>query len=152
MSKTLAYCILYLIHHPEIQEKSQKEIDDAIDGNDDIITVETRDKIPFTEAVVLEAQRLGSVLPIAPPRIITKQLEIGGYTIKPGTQVQVNLYSLHRSQEHWKEPERFNPERFIDSNGHLCPDEWLQPFGYGKYIEHGCVLKIPFTTVDFQSI
>jgi len=93
--------------------------------------------MPWTEAAVLETQRLSSVLPIAPPRVAERDLHIGGYTLRKGAQVQINLYSLHRDPAHWgQNAEEFRPERFLRDDGHggvhTVADEWLQPFGYGK--------------------
>ena len=37
-------------------------------------------------------------------------------------------------EEHWKDPENFDPTRFLSEDQNTIKyDEWLQPFGYGKY-------------------
>merc|ERR1711994_1006987 len=75
---------------------------------------------------------MGSALPIAPARINAKSdIQINGYVIPKGTPVQMNLYGLHHDKEHWKDPDNYRPDRFIE-NGTLKFDEWFQPFGYGK--------------------
>ncbi|XP_059093870.1 methyl farnesoate epoxidase-like [Tigriopus californicus] len=132
MSKTLAYAFLYMINHPDAQERARQEIESVL-GDREEVTLDDRPSLPFVEAIVMEVQRLSSVLPIAPPRIPTKDVWIGKHLIKNGTQVQINLYSLHRNETHWTDPEDFKPERFLDDHGQLkSHDEWLQPFGYGK--------------------
>nr|APH81378.1 cytochrome P450 CYP3038A1 [Tigriopus kingsejongensis] len=132
MSKTLAYAILFMVKYPEVQERARKEIQDAL-GSRDEVTLGDRAELPFIEAIVMEVQRLSSVLPIAPPRVPLKDVMIGDHMITQGTQVQINLYSLHRNQEHWGDPDSFRPDRFINpKTGAVEPDEWLQPFGYGK--------------------
>ena len=131
MSKTLAFAILFMLHNPDVQDKLRAEVDAL--GVDDF-DLSMRDRIPYTEAFLCEVQRLGSVLPICPPRLVKKDVNVGGYLIKSGTKVQVNLYGLHRDQGHWKDPYNFRPERFLSDERDFTPDDWLQPFGYGKYI------------------
>ena len=102
----------------------------------DVVTMDLRSKLPYTEATVSEIQRLASVLPIAPPRLATKDISLGGYNIPKGTPVQCNLYSIHRNPEVWPEPDEFRPERFLTTDGsEFKPNDWLQPFGYGASFE-----------------
>ena len=87
----------------------------------------------FTEAFIMEVQRLASVLPICPPRLVTSDINVCGYKLKKGVQVQMNLYALHRNEAHWgSDAGLFRPERFLDLDGRVKQDEWLQPFGYGN--------------------
>jgi cytochrome P450 len=56
--------------------------------------MDLKSRLPYTEAAVSEIQRLASVLPIAPPRLATKDINLHGYNIPKGTQVQCNLVSM----------------------------------------------------------
>ena len=50
-----------------------------------------------------------------------------------GQQVQMNLYAMHRHEQHWgADADKFRPHRFLDENHCVKHDEWLQPFGYGE--------------------
>ena len=41
---------------------------------------------------------------------------------------------MHHDPKHWKNPENFDPTRFLSEDQNTIKyDEWLQPFGYGKY-------------------
>jgi methyl farnesoate epoxidase/farnesoate epoxidase len=129
ISKTLSFCILYMLHYPKAQEHIRDEVN-AVGAKE--IDLHVRDQIPYTEAFIMEVQRLASVLPIAPPRLVTSEITIGGYTLRKGVQVQMNLYAMHCNKEHWGDPDVFRPERFLNEDGSIRPDEWFQPFGYGK--------------------
>lgn len=54
-----------------------------------------------------------------------------GYSVKAGTLIFINNYDLNMSPELWKEPEKFEPNRFI-SNGRLLKPEHFLPFGAGS--------------------
>jgi len=129
MSKTLAFGILFSTLHPQITKQVQDEISNA---GLDFVTLEDKHLLPYTEATVFEISRLASVLPIAPPRQTTGDIIVGEHLIPKGSLVQMNLYAMHRNSEHWTEPHKFRPERFLDSEGKFKQDEWVQPFGYGK--------------------
>jgi len=129
MSKTLAFGILYSTLHPHVAKQVYDEINNV---GLDFVTLDDKPNLPYTEATVLEISRLASVLPIAPPRQTTGDITVGGHVIPKGSLVQMNLYAMHRNSEHWVEPHKFRPERFLDSQGKFKQDEWVQPFGYGK--------------------
>ena len=45
--------------------------------------------MPYTEAFILEVQRLSSVLPICPPRMVTSEIKIGGYNLYKGHSIYI---------------------------------------------------------------
>lgn len=77
MSKTLAFAILFMIKYPEVQKKVRSEIDDFCQNELELVTLESKSSLPYTEATMLEIQRLASVLPISPPRLAKQDIDIG---------------------------------------------------------------------------
>lgn len=49
------------------------------------------------------------------------------------TVVWFDLWCLGHSTQYWKDPETFDPSRFIDENGQNSKYSFLQQFGAGKY-------------------
>lgn len=51
------------------------------------------------------------------------------------TQILSCCYSLHNSEEYWKNPEKFYPERFLEKDFKIDGDESMTflPFGAGEY-------------------
>ncbi len=56
--------------------------------------------------------------------------------IPQGTFVFPNLYGIMHNPDRFKDPECFNPERFVDRDNHgnmlYKPDEQVIPFSIGK--------------------
>ena len=62
-SNTLAWCLLRLIADPDMQQQIREEILEAC-GEHRLPTYSDRSRMPFTEAFLLEVQRLHTVLPL----------------------------------------------------------------------------------------
>merc|ERR1719193_632199 len=79
----------------------------------------------------MEIQRLGSIAPQAVPHRTTQDISINGHNIPKDTYVFYILYHILRDPDHWSQPERFNPERFIE-DGKIKKFDQFAPFGVGK--------------------
>jgi len=115
--------------NPDTQARVHAEIDDVL-GNDALPSMHHRIQLPFTEATILETQRLGDVVPLGVPHAVTEDVYFRDYFIPKGTMVIPNMYSVHMNPELWPEPEKFKPERFLDSDGNIDQKE-LIPFSVG---------------------
>jgi cytochrome P450 len=127
-STILTFAFLYLTRWPEVQAKVQAEIDRVV-GNC-APTLDDRQKMPYTEAVIHEILRY-SCLNYTVPHNTTEEVEIGGYTLPAGTAVYPNTWWIHNDPGYWSEPHLFNPDRFI-KDGHFVKDEHCIPFMIGK--------------------
>uniref|UniRef100_A0A914CGT4 Cytochrome P450 n=1 Tax=Acrobeloides nanus TaxID=290746 RepID=A0A914CGT4_9BILA len=83
---TLLWSIIYMIHHQDIQQKVQEELDQVI-GADRLITIEDKPYLPYTSAVTNEVQRCSNILPQNLARKTTRDVTIGGHQVKKGTAV-----------------------------------------------------------------
>ena len=88
-------------------------------------------RLPYTDACIMEIQRLGSIAPMAVPHRALQDIEIGKYRIPKDTFVFSVLYHIMRDPDYWEEPEVFKPERFL--NGfEVIKEERFIPFGVGN--------------------
>ena len=90
--------------------------------------------LPFTEACILEIQRLSDIIPLGAPHTVTEDVQFRGYFIPRGTVVLPNMYSVHMDPELWPEPEKFKPGRFLDKGKKVDKRE-LIPFSVGKILQ-----------------
>ncbi|XP_034032992.1 cytochrome P450 2D15-like [Thalassophryne amazonica] len=132
-SNTLLFALLYLMNHPEIQERCQQEIDMVLEGRDQV-TYEDRHKMPYTQAVIHEVQRIANIAPLSVVRRIRNDMELMGYSIPKGTLIIVNLSSVLFEEGQWKSTHEFNPENFLNEKGEFFKPEAFMPFSIGPRI------------------
>lgn len=132
-TNSVLWILLYMVLYPDIQDKVQKEID-AVIGLHRAPSMTDKGSLPFTEATIMEVQRLTVVVPLAIPHMTSMTTEFCGYTIPKGTVVIPNLWSVHRDPTVWDEPDNFIPARFLDQDGKLLRKECFMPFGIGRRV------------------
>uniref|UniRef100_A0A8C9CI25 Cytochrome P450 family 2 subfamily S member 1 n=1 Tax=Phocoena sinus TaxID=42100 RepID=A0A8C9CI25_PHOSS len=93
-----------------------------------------RARLPYTDAVLHEAQRLLALVPMGVPRTLVKTTRFRGYTLPQGTEVFPLLGSILHDPEVFKQPEEFNPGRFLDADGKFKKHEAFLPFSLGKRV------------------
>ncbi|XP_072044784.1 cytochrome P450 2U1-like [Amphiura filiformis] len=118
-----------MIAYPDIQSRVQYEIDSVVGRNS---LPRVNDKLPFTEATIMEVQRIASTVPMGVPHAAAADTTLRGYFIPKGTMILSNLWAIHHDQDTWDEPEKFKPERFLDSKGDVCYRNEYVPFSTGR--------------------
>ncbi|XP_038050791.1 cytochrome P450 2U1-like [Patiria miniata] len=126
----LTWAVLAALVHPQIQERIHQEIDSQVPTSRQI-TLQDKPNLPYTQAVLLETLRYGSVVP-AVMRATTQDTAISDYEVPEGTIVMLNYLYANFDPEVWEDPEEFKPERFLDDEGHLVEREELIPFSIGR--------------------
>ncbi|XP_076009184.1 cytochrome P450 2J6-like [Genypterus blacodes] len=132
-SITLLWALVFLINHPDIQEKVQAEIDRVI-GQNRLPTMADRIHLPYTDAVIHEIQRMGNIVPLNALRMATRDTTLGGYFIPKGTSLMPNLTSVLFDKTEWETPDTFNPGHFLDADGKFVKREAMMPFSAGKRV------------------
>ncbi|KAI1892062.1 hypothetical protein AGOR_G00150110 [Albula goreensis] len=132
-STTLLWAFLYMMKHPDIQEKVQAEIDRVV-GQSRQPTMADRANMPYTDAVIHEVQRIGNIVPLNVLRSTSEDTTLGGYFLPKGTLVIANLTSVLFDEKEWKSPNSFDPGRFLNKEGELVKIDAFLPFSAGKRI------------------
>lgn len=130
ISTTLQWSLLFMATHPEIQSQVQQEVMQVLGQRNPC--VKDMVDMPYTEAVILETMRHSCIFPFALPHRTTKNTILGGYFIPDKTLVFINMWSTTRDPTHFPDPERFDPQRFLDDGCLNAVMEHFLPFGAGR--------------------
>ncbi|XP_066932970.1 steroid 17-alpha-hydroxylase/17,20 lyase-like [Clytia hemisphaerica] len=128
----LLWTILYLLHNPDVHQKALEEIERVV-GTGRYPELQDRPSMPYMMSIVNESLRLTSG-PFTLPHTTTKATSVGGHNLKKGTPCLFNIWTAHRDEKYWENPNEFKPSRWLDEEGkfnqHLHPS--YLPFGLGK--------------------
>lgn len=128
---TAAWTLLELAKRPEHLKRVLKELDQHF-GVDGEVTFQSLREIPILENVVKEVLRLHPPL-IFLIRKVMKDFHFKGYTVKAGKYVCASPRVSHRIAEIFPEPEKFDPDRYLeDRQEDAQPFSWIA-FGGGKH-------------------
>nr|XP_027109162.1 cytochrome P450 71A1-like [Coffea arabica] len=129
---TVEWAISELLKKPELFKKATQELDRVI-GQNRWVTEKDIPNLPYVEAIVKETMRMHPVVPMLVPRCAREDCNVAGYDIQKGTRVLINVWSIGRDPELWKDPQEFYPERFIGKEIDVKGQDYeLLPFGSGR--------------------
>jgi cytochrome P450 / NADPH-cytochrome P450 reductase len=132
-SGLLSLALYYLMKNPAILAKARDEVDSIIGGK--IPEFEDLGQMKYLKRVLKETLRLWPTAPIFARKALTDTSLLGGtYELPAGKIVNVLLPSLHRDPRVWKDPMKFDPERFTPEAQRALPAHCYKPFGTGKRI------------------
>ncbi|PKY39542.1 cytochrome P450 [Rhizophagus irregularis] len=129
-SNTLSFVTFYIAKNRDIYLKMRDEVlkvYGTLENPD--ITLESFDKLKYIEAVINEGIRIFPTLSFM-ARAAIEDVEFDGYVIKADTTVYTNLKVLSNNPKYFKDPEIFNPDRFLNDKDSMEKYTFL-PFGYG---------------------
>ncbi|MBD0675546.1 cytochrome P450 [Streptomyces sp. CBMA156] len=106
----LAFALHLLAKHPEQRRLAREEARTVLAGR--APTAADLDALPYITRVLKEAMRLYPAAALGGRRAVAETV-IGGYVIPAGAQVVVAPLVTHRHPDHWVDPERFDPDRFL---------------------------------------
>lgn len=86
----------------------------------------------YASALLAEALRFFTVLPLGLPRITTKRIVFNGVTIPENTIVVMNAYEANHDPDQFQNPDEFDPERWLDEIGKINPAMSHLTFGVGS--------------------
>ncbi|XP_060563810.1 cytochrome P450 1B1-like [Ruditapes philippinarum] len=129
VAATLQWLVLYISEIPDVQGKVYDELMSVV-GKNRLPYLLDQPYLPYTCAVIMETQRLATVMPFMYPHSTTENTSFMGYQIPKDTIMLFNLWSLHHDPKHWKHPMKFDPDRFLKDGALHIPDHYL-PFGDG---------------------
>ncbi|XP_052819369.1 leukotriene-B4 omega-hydroxylase 3-like [Mya arenaria] len=129
-ASAISWILYSLAEHPEYQQKCQEEVDEVLQGRQD---VEWSDlpKLEYLTQCIKEGMRLHAPVAIV-GRETTKPFPIADIVCPPGTNVMINIWMLHHNVEVWGEDHMdFRPDRFTkEACAKMDPYQYV-PFSGG---------------------
>ncbi len=131
ITSSVTTLVYELVRHPDWQERLRAEVS-ALEAEQ--LTHEDLARLELVEAAFKEALRLNAPVP-ALPRLTLRDTTFDGHEIPAGTLVGISPTFVHRMEEVWEEPERFDPMRFTEAGGARQRHRfaWV-PFGGGAHM------------------
>ncbi|KAK1773874.1 cytochrome P450 [Copromyces sp. CBS 386.78] len=111
-SSLLSWCIYALVTYPQMQDRLLQELIDYGINNDTQWDPDLAHSLPFLDAFLKETQRLHN--PSFQPARTTKTDVVvpGGFRLPENAIVITHLHAIHTNPEHWRDPFRFDPDRW----------------------------------------
>ncbi|KAJ9619981.1 hypothetical protein H2203_008258 [Taxawa tesnikishii (nom. ined.)] len=125
-STTLTY-LFYAISRPENQSIQERLREEVLSISGDLQSIK---QLPYLNAVIKETFRLYPTIISTLPRVLDEPLTIESHVLPPGTIVGMQNYVHQRDPTVFPDPERFVPERWLQSTDAM--DEALTPFSLGR--------------------
>ncbi|XP_077988671.1 cytochrome P450 2J5-like [Glandiceps talaboti] len=127
---TLTWIFMYMAHYQEVQEQLHQELDKVHRSDTTWISTSQRIHLPFTVACMNEVMRHTSLDPIGIQHATTSDIRFRGFDIPGKTMVIANVYSVHMDERYWKNPQDYDPSRWIE-DGKLVKRKAFVPFSIG---------------------
>ncbi|KAL4026754.1 hypothetical protein IC575_015195 [Cucumis melo] len=135
-STTIIWALSEIIKHPQVMKKIQEELQQVV-GLNKMVEESHLNQLKYLDMTIKETLRIHPPIPLIPRKSI-QDCNVNGYHIPKNTDIMINDWAIGQDPSYWTEPQKFNPDRFVDSQidfiGNNNNFEML-PFGFGR---RGC--------------
>ncbi|KAG2037126.1 cytochrome P450 [Suillus americanus] len=136
-SDTTAVAIMYVVMasacYPKAQEKVQEQLDIVV-GRDRAPTFDDYNSLPQIEAFMLECLRWRPVTTLGFAHCASADIVYKGMCIPKGAIVFGNHWAISRDPIVYPNPDQFDPERWLNSEGKIREDLKFPSYGFGRRI------------------
>jgi cytochrome P450 len=130
-ARALTWTIYLLAKAPAWQAEARAEVCDVVGA--EAISADHLERLTITERVLKESMRLyppAAVLARTPKAPTT----LGGVAFQPGDQLVVPIWCVHRHEQLWDDPGRFDPDRFLPEAEARMARMQFMPLGAGPRV------------------
>lgn len=124
--ETTANTLSWLLHLVASDKVVQEKLTGILASIDPYESV----KNEYLQAVINESMRLRPAAWMT-DRVALTDDRFGDYSFPKGTIIMSFFYGIHRHVDHWTDPDRFWPERFLDEQSKVRKCPAFFPFGAG---------------------
>ena len=110
----LTNVLYWLLKNPGCFEKLRRELDDALDDDEDVAAYDKVKHLPYLRACLDESMRLTPPNTMNVPRLTPPGgMSIMGHWIAGDTTVHCSTYNMHRNPGVFPDSEAYKPERWL---------------------------------------
>ncbi|KAF5308695.1 hypothetical protein FQR65_LT06056 [Abscondita terminalis] len=148
---TLSFLMYELSRHVDVQNRLRDEVQNVLHDNAGDISYKTINEMTYLDMVINETLRKYPVLALLDRRCVKSyNLPNTDLIIEKGMPVYISILALHYDEKYFRDPEKFDPERFSDENKLSIPTCAYMPFGEGNRF---CIGKpLAFITMKIFTI
>lgn len=128
-ASALAWALYLMATHPDWQERLAEEARALDDSRDFPVMAQLR----LSRDVFRETLRLYPPVPMM-VRETTCPEQFRDRAVRPGAQVVISPWHLHRQERLWDNPDGFDPARWNTDNGRTCMRDAFIPFSAGARV------------------
>jgi cytochrome P450 len=127
-ANALTWSLFLLSQHPAWREEVEAEVDAVLGERP--FEAEMVERLPRVRATLDEAMRLYPPAPSLSREALAADM-LAGEKIHPGTLVVISPYVVHRHKLLWRDPNHFDPTRFMPGERETIDRFAYLPFGAG---------------------
>lgn len=130
-ARSMSHAWYALAENPEVRDKLHAELDREL--GDEIPTLDTLKRLPYTLRVIKETLRLYPPAPMYAKDVIEDDV-IDGYRIEKGSVMMLLSYFTHRHPDFWADPYHFDPDRHAPEAEKAHHSQAYHPFAAGQRV------------------
>ncbi|KAJ3655229.1 hypothetical protein Zmor_014365 [Zophobas morio] len=131
-STTMTFALYELSNNHKIQDKVRDEINTVLGKHDGKITYEAIQEMKYMDLVINETLRKYPPLPILTRKCVKDyKVPDEDIIIEKGTDIVIPVLAIHKDEDYYPDPEKFDPERFTEENKSKRHNYAHIPFGEG---------------------
>ncbi|PZC84161.1 hypothetical protein B5X24_HaOG200083 [Helicoverpa armigera] len=132
-STASSYTLHQLAFHPEYQKKVQQEIDTVLAKHNNKLTYDAVKEMHYLEMAFYESMRMYPsvaylVRMCCVPEYTIPEINL---TINQDVKLMIPIQAIHRDEKYFREPHKFDPERFNEGTKEDIKNFVYLPFGEG---------------------
>lgn len=134
-ASALTWAMFILAENPAMLARLREEVDRMTGGPDGAIDFAAVKSMSWLRSFFREVLRLYPPITFM-PRVAQQATRVGTYRVRKGALIMIAPWTLHRHRRYWRDPDMFDPERFLSGREQdIMPGTYI-PFGLGP---HTCV-------------
>lgn len=130
---TITWILSFMHQFPGVQHKMQAEVDQLMGGMPTLAEFDHTARMPYIEAVALEAMRLKPVAPVLFHNAL-EDVEIEGVMVPKGTGIFLQTMAAATDDRQFTAAQEFLPDRWLEGRCPVYPEHnerAFMPFGAG---------------------